>query len=100
MYKRITLVTRKIKSKRGENLMFRRVLIKKPTPDDPKKSRALFRIRCNILGKVCKVLVDLGSTNNIISEEAVENLKPTKISHVNPYKVTWINKGQSIQFNE
>lgn len=80
--------------------MFRRVLIKQPTLDEPKHRRALFRIRCKILGKVCKVVVDSGSTDNIISEEAINKLKLTKIPHVNPYKITWLNKGQRILVNE
>ena len=48
--------------------MFRRVIIKKPTPDEPKHKRELFRFRCKILGKVCKVVVESGSTDNIILE--------------------------------
>ena len=41
-----------IESKMGENLVFRRVLIKKLAPNKPKHRRALFRIKCNIIGKV------------------------------------------------
>ena len=47
-----------------------------------------------------KVVVDSGSTDNVISEEAVTKLKLQKIPHDNPYKVTWLNKGQSILVNE
>ena len=47
-----------IESKKGENLMFRRLLIKKPSPNESKHRRALFRIRCEILGKSCKFMVD------------------------------------------
>ena len=73
--------------------MFRRVLIKKFSLDERKHRRDLFRIRCKILGKVCKVVVDSDYTNNIISEDAANKRKLTKIPHVNPYKVTWLNKG-------
>ena len=75
-----------IESEKGENLIFRRVLIDRPTLDEPKHKRTLFRIRCKILGKVCKVVVDSSSTNNMISEEVVENLKLTMVPHVNPTK--------------
>lgn len=64
-----------IESKKAENLMFRRVLIKQPTPNEPRHRRALFRIKCKIQGKVCKVVVDSRSTNNVISEEVVTKLK-------------------------
>lgn len=57
-----------IESKVGENLMFNRVLIRQPVKEEPKQRRALFRARCKILGKVCKVIVDSGSTDNIISD--------------------------------
>lgn len=89
-----------IESKIGENLMFNRILIKQSVKEEPKHRRALFRVRCKVLGKVCKVIVDSGSTNNIISEEAVRNLKLTRIPHTSPYKVTWLNKGQSMLVNE
>ena len=87
-----------IESKKGENLMFRRILIRKPSLDEPKHRRSLFRIGCKIIVKIYKV--DSRSTNNIISEEAVNKLQLSKIPHVNPYKVTWINQGQSVLVNE
>ena len=64
-----------IESEVGENLMFNRVLIRQPVKEEPKQRRALFRARCKILGKVCKVIVDSGSTDNIISKEVVTKLK-------------------------
>ena len=87
-------------SEMGEILMFNMVLIRQPVKDEPKHRRALFKVQCKILGKVCKVIVDSGSIDNIISKEAVNKLKLTKIPHVNPYKVTWLNKGQSVLMNE
>ena len=41
-----------IESEVGENLMFNRVLIRQPVKEEPKQRRALFRVRCKILGKV------------------------------------------------
>lgn len=52
------------------------------------------------MGKVCKVIVDSGSADNIIVEEVVKKLNLTKVPHNNPYKVTWLNKGQSVLVNE
>lgn len=46
------------------------------------------------------MIIDSGSTNNVISEEAVEKFGLTKIPHVCPYRVTWLNKGQNILVNE
>ena len=52
------------------------------------------------MGKLCKVIIDSGSTNNVLSKEAVQNICLTKIPHVCPYRVTWLNKGQNILVNE
>lgn len=51
--------------------IIRRILIKEPTKDDQKQRRALFRVKCNILGKVCRVIINSRSTNNVISKEAI-----------------------------
>ena len=84
----------------GENLMIRKVLIRWPNQSEPKQRRALFRVRFKIQGKNFKVIVDLGSIDNIISEETTKNLKLTKVPHANPYKVTWLNQEKSVLVNE
>lgn len=53
-----------------------------------------------MLGKVCKVIIDSGSTKNLLSEEAGQKLGLTNISHVHPCKVTWLNKGHNILVNQ
>jgi hypothetical protein len=42
--------------------------------------------------KVCKVIVDSGSTDNLVSTEMVEKLELKTNAHPNPYKVSWLNK--------
>lgn len=78
----------KLESEMGENLMIRKVFIRQPNQSEPKQRRALFRVRCKIQGKFCNVIVDSGSTYNIILEEATKKLKLTKVPHANPYMVT------------
>ena len=84
----------------GEKLMIRNVLMRQPNQSEPKQRRALFRVKCKIKGKVCKLIVDSGYIDNIISEEATKKLKLTKVPHENPYKVTWLNQEQSVLVNE
>ena len=84
---------------KGENLMLMRILNKEPTKDKHKKRKAIFRIKCKILCKVWRVIIDLGSTDNVILEEVVQKLTLTKIPHVFPYKVTWLSKGKNILVN-
>ena len=63
-----------MESEEGQNLMIRRTLVKEPSKEEASQRRAPFRIKCKITRKVCRVIIDLGSTDNIISEEAVEEL--------------------------
>lgn len=51
-------------------------------------------------GKVCKVIVDSGSTKNLASTEMIEKLGLKKIPHPNPYKVSWLNKEQQTLVHE
>lgn len=84
----------------GENLKVRRMLIREPVKEDPKQRRSLFKVKCKILGKVCKVIINSGSIDNIISEEALSKLGLSSMPHSHPYKVTWLNKGQHVLVNE
>lgn len=79
--------------------MFRRIIIES-MKEEPKQRRALFRVECKILDKVCKVIIDSGSTNNIVSEETVNNLGLAKIPHTHPYRITQLNKGKNVLVNE
>ena len=84
----------------GESLMFNRTLIKKPQVKEPPKRRTLFKTSCSIKGKKCKVIVDLGSNDNLASSLMVEKLRLKKFPHPTPYKVSWLNKEQKALVNE
>lgn len=84
----------------GKNLVMRGTLIKKAIKEEPIQKRSLFRVKFRIMGNICRVIIDLGSTNNIVSEETFDKLKIKRIPHSNPYKVTWLNIGQHILANE
>ena len=77
---------------RGESLMFNRTLLKTITEQEPPQRNTLFRTLCKVRGKVCKVIVDSSSTDNIALVEMVEKLGLKKLPHPNPYKVSWLNK--------
>jgi hypothetical protein len=53
----------------------------------------LFRTTCKTKDRVCKVIVDSGSTSNIVSIEMVEKMELETIAHPSPYKVSWLQKG-------
>jgi hypothetical protein len=60
----------------------------------------IFRIACKTKGWACKVIVDNGSTDNLISTEMVEKLELEMTDHPSPYKVSWLQKGHQVNFTK
>jgi hypothetical protein len=56
----------------------------------------LFRTACKTKDRVCKVIVDSGSTDNFVSTEMVENLELETTDHPSPYRVSWLQKGHQV----
>ena len=57
------------------NLMLRRTLLKVPSVVEPPESKILFKKTSRSHGKICKVIVDSSSTENIVSTKMVDKLK-------------------------
>jgi hypothetical protein len=53
----------------------------------------LFRTACKTKDRVCKVIVDSGSTYNLVSTKMVEKLELETSEHLSPYRVSWLQKG-------
>ena len=63
----------------GESLMMNKVLLKpKKEQAEPAQRKYLFRTMCKVQGKCCKMVIDSGSTDNIVSTEMVEKLSLKK----------------------
>jgi hypothetical protein len=79
----------------------KRVLLN-PTKEikEPTQRKTIFRIVCKEKVKCCKVIIDSGSTENLVSIEMVEKLGLKKVIHPTPYKVSWIQKGHHLLVNE
>jgi hypothetical protein len=45
---------------------------------------------------VCKAIIDSGSFENLVSMEMVVKLELETTTHPNPYKVSWLQKGQQV----
>jgi hypothetical protein len=77
--------------------MMRKVLL---TPEKEAENLSqrnnLFQTSCKIKDRVCKVIMDSGSTNNLVSTEMVENLELDTIVHPSPYRVSWLQKGHQV----
>jgi len=52
----------------------------------------LFHTRGMIKDKLCRIIVDNGSCNNIASQELVERLGLKQQRHPSPYKMQWFNE--------
>jgi hypothetical protein len=56
----------------------------------------LFRTACKTKDRVCKVIVDSGSTDNLVSTEMVEKMELEMIDHPSPYRALWLQKGHQV----
>eukprot|EP00253_Pinus_taeda_P026850 PITA_26850 len=85
----------------GEALVLHKVLLK-PVDEivEQTQRKALFRTVCKLQGKCCKMTIDSGSTNNLVSTEMVEKLGLKRLKHPNPYRVSWLQKGHQLLVNE
>eukprot|EP00253_Pinus_taeda_P008721 PITA_08721 len=85
----------------GEALVMNKVLLK-PAKEaaEPDQRKALFRTVCKSQGKCCKVIVDSGSTDNLVAVEMVEKLGLKRLKHPTPYKVSWLQKGHQLLVDE
>jgi hypothetical protein len=69
----------------GRSLMMRKVLVK-PEKEvrELVQRNNLFRTSCKTRDRVCKVIIDSGSIDNLVSTNMVENLKLETTAHPNP----------------
>jgi hypothetical protein len=97
----VDAVTKEEAPEVGESLLMKRVLVKsEKEAKEPAQRKSLFRTVCKSKGKCCKVVIDSGSTDNLVSIEMVEKLGLKRIAHPTPYKVSWLQKGHQILVNE
>jgi len=72
------------------NLVLQRILL---SSKEEGQRRNLFRTRCSINDKVCNLIVDIGSSENLVSQKLVEYLKLPTTLHQKPYSLGWVSKG-------
>jgi hypothetical protein len=85
----------------GRSLMMNKVLLKPEQEVEKLMQRnSLFGTSCKTKDKVCKVIIDSGSTDKLVSTEMVEKLYLEMTSHPNPYRVSWLQKGHQVMVNK
>jgi hypothetical protein len=81
----------------GRSLMMRKVLLKpEKEVENPAQRNRLFQTACKTKDKVCKVIMESGSTDNLVYIEMVEKLEMETIEHPSPYKVSCLQKGHQV----
>ncbi|GJS16820.1 putative nucleotidyltransferase, ribonuclease H [Tanacetum coccineum] len=79
-----------------ENLMVRRSCLTPKAVGDDWLKHNIFQSTCTILGKVCTFVVDPGSCDNLIADEAVQKLGLKIENRSKPYKLQWLQKGGEV----
>ena len=84
-------------AKSGPMFMVRRVCFTPWKAEDGDEQRhSLFHSRCMIRGKLCQLVIDSGSCENVMAEEVVEKLALDTVKHPNPYCLEWLKKGSEV----
>jgi hypothetical protein len=72
------------------------LLMPEKEAENPVQRNSLFQTACKTKDRVCKVIVDSGSTDNLVSTEMVKKLELETIEHPSPYRVSWLQKGHQV----
>jgi hypothetical protein len=81
----------------GRYLMMKKVLLKPELEvEKPVQRKSLFRTTCKTKDRLCKVIIDSGSTDNLVSIEMVDKLELETTEHPSPYRVSWLQKGHQV----
>ena len=63
--------------------MMKKVLLKQePETEKPPQRNSLFRTTYKMRDRVCKVIIDSESTDNLVSTEMVEKLEMEMVAHL------------------
>ncbi|GJV91093.1 putative nucleotidyltransferase, ribonuclease H, partial [Tanacetum coccineum] len=80
----------------GVNLMIKRSCLTPKAVGDDWLKHNIFQSTCTVLGKVCTFVVDPGSCDNLVAEEAVQKLGLKTENRPKPYKLQWLKKGGEV----
>ncbi|GJV18353.1 hypothetical protein Tco_1367373 [Tanacetum coccineum] len=81
----------------GELLVIQQVLSVAPSKsidDNSCRRNYIFRTKCTSKYKVCKMIIDRGSCENVVSTYMVEKLEKI-MDHPDPYELIWLRKGNT-----
>jgi hypothetical protein len=81
----------------GPIFMVRRVgFTPRKAENEDDQRHNLFHSQCTIGGKVCQLVIDSGSCENVVAEEVVDKLALETEKHPKPYRLEWLKKGNEV----
>jgi hypothetical protein len=81
--------------------MMRKILLKpEKEVEAPVQRNNMFRTTCKTKDRFCKVIIDSGSTDNLVFIKMVEKLELESTAHPNRYKFSWLQKGHQVMVNK
>ncbi|XP_024010447.1 uncharacterized protein LOC112085464 [Eutrema salsugineum] len=82
------------------SLMMRHICLAPQGYEEPWLRTNIFRSTCTIKGKLCHLVIDSGSSRNVVSEEAVKKLGLRRDEHPAPYSLAWITEGTDVKITQ
>jgi len=77
-----------------------RRLLYTPAQADESQRKRIFEGKCFVTNKVCKLVINSCSCENLVSKSLVEHLKLKTRPHPTPYNIGWIKKGPSMKITQ
>jgi hypothetical protein len=74
-----------------ESLIVQRVLSTQIESVEQNRRHILFQTKCVIKERSCRMIIDGGSCNNLVSSDMVDKLTLTTKPHPCPYHIQWLN---------
>ena len=64
---------------------------------EPCQRNNLFKTCCKSGGKICNVIVDSGSIDNLAAKEMVQKLGLKRVRHPYPYRIGWLQDDHVVE---
>ncbi|XP_071917024.1 uncharacterized protein [Coffea arabica] len=81
----------------GVVLVARRALATQVERVDEAQRDNIFYTRCHVKGRVCSLIIDVGSCTNVASTLMVDHLSLPTLRHPSPYHLQWFNESGDIK---
>lgn len=80
----------------GTSLIVRRACLAPHVEAPDLQRHSIFESTCTVKGKICRFIIDSGSTENVISADAMQKLSLEAELHPHPYTLAWLNRTNNI----